>query len=90
VTSGLYAAPPGDEVNYQHDDREHQQDVNESTKRVGADQTEQPEHEQNNEYCPQHSFPPGSGFLCFVSQGAGALVFEKKYFRKFFRSFPLA
>jgi hypothetical protein len=37
ATNGLYAASPGDEVNHQDDDREHQQDVDESTKGIRAD-----------------------------------------------------
>jgi hypothetical protein len=54
----LYAAPAGDEVNDQHDNGKHQQDVNEPTQCVRADQAKQPKHQQDYKYCPQHNFPP--------------------------------
>src|SRR6266513_6095669 len=54
----LNTASAGYEVDNQHHDGQDQQDVNKSTQRVGANQSEQPEHQQNNEYCPQHSLPP--------------------------------
>src|SRR5581483_4477669 len=46
-----------DEIDDEHDDRDHQQDVNESSERVRADESEQPEHEENDEDSPEHSGP---------------------------------
>src|ERR1051325_5486716 len=76
----------GDEINNQHHDGEHEQDVNESTERVRTHQAEQPKHQQNNEYCPQHKFlrlrfnllrirrPPrvclGENYFCSVCEAA--------------------
>jgi hypothetical protein len=61
--------------------------MNESAERVGAHQAEQPKHEQNNKYGPQHNFPPVSGFTAaFVSHVASALIFRKKYYAG---NFPL-
>jgi len=54
----LYPASAGHEIDNQHHDREHEQDVNESTHRVRANEAQKPQHQQNNEYCPQHNFPP--------------------------------
>jgi hypothetical protein len=33
--------------------------MNESAQCVGADQSKQPEHKQNNKYCPEHKVPFG-------------------------------
>src|SRR5207249_1235269 len=38
----------------QHHDRNYEQDVNEAAQRIGADQSKQPEHQQDHEYCPEH------------------------------------
>jgi hypothetical protein len=55
----LDPAPAGDEVNDQHDDGQDEQDVDEATQGVRADQAKEPQHQQNNEYCPQHNFSSG-------------------------------
>ena len=47
---------------HQVDDQDHyrndEQDVNESAHRVGAHQTQQPQHQKDDEDCPEHN-----GFL---------------------------
>jgi len=58
MTRWLYPAPTGDEINNQHDDGDYEQDMNESSECISADQTEQPKNQKNNEYCPQHNFSP--------------------------------
>ena len=52
-------SPALDQIDNQHHDRNDEQDVNESTHRVGADQSKEPEHQQDHEYCPQHNVPFG-------------------------------
>jgi hypothetical protein len=45
---GLKSGPAsGDQLDYQHDQCDHQQNVNESTQRVGTDYSEQPQNEQD-------------------------------------------
>jgi len=68
-----------DEVDDQHNDRKHEQDVNKPTQCVGANQPEYPKHQQNNEYCPQHNFPPVKILMFFVSRERGACVFWKHF-----------
>jgi hypothetical protein len=48
----------------QHNQRNYEQDMDESAQGVGADQSEQPEHEQDHKYCPKHKIPFGS--LCLL------------------------
>src|ERR1041385_7234796 len=50
----LEAAPATDEIDDQDDDRENEQDINKISKRVSAHDSEQPKHQQNHEYGPQH------------------------------------
>src|SRR6266852_2356990 len=50
----LERTPARDELNDQHDQSNHEQEVNESTQRVGADQTQEPEDEEDNEDSPKH------------------------------------
>jgi len=59
----LDPAPAGDQVDDQHDDGQYKQDVNESTERIRADQAKKPGDQQDNEYCPQHNFPPVRFYL---------------------------
>jgi len=66
-----------DQIDNQHHDRNDEQDVNESTQRVGADQSKQPEHQQDHEYCPQHNIPFGSVTCSFVRCGSAALMESK-------------
>jgi hypothetical protein len=44
-----------DQVDDQYNDGDHQQNVNETAEGVGADQSEQPEYEQDNENSPKHN-----------------------------------
>jgi hypothetical protein len=50
----LNCTPSSDQVNQQNDEREHQQQVDESTHRVTGYQTQQPKNQKNYEDCPQH------------------------------------
>jgi hypothetical protein len=70
-------SPALDQIDNQHHDRNDEQDVNESTQRVGADQSKQPEHQQDHEYCPQHNIPFGSVTCSFVRCGSAALMESK-------------
>ena len=63
-----------DQIDNQHHNRYHEQDVNEPTHRVRADQSKQPEHQQDHEYCPQHNIPFGSVICCFVRCRSAALM----------------
>jgi hypothetical protein len=47
-----------DHLQDDHDERDHEQDVNESAERVRADHAQQPEHEKDNEESPQHDGSP--------------------------------
>jgi hypothetical protein len=67
-------SPALDQIDNQHHDRNDEQDVNESTQRVGADQSKQPEHQQDHEYCPQHNIPFGWVTCSFVGWGSVALI----------------
>jgi hypothetical protein len=63
------------QINDEHDHRDYEQDVNEAAHRVGADQSEQPKHEQNDKYSPEH----GDSFLLrllpyFAAHRAIALI----------------
>jgi hypothetical protein len=48
-----------DQIDNQHYDGKDEQDMNEAAKRVGADQSKQPQHQQDHEYCPEHKVPFG-------------------------------
>src|SRR5450759_2436234 len=41
------------------DDRDHEEDVNESSHRVGRHHSQKPEHKQDHEDGPKHVLPPG-------------------------------
>jgi hypothetical protein len=47
------------QIDNQNYNRNNEQEVNESAQCVGADQAKQPEHKQDNEYCPEHKVPFG-------------------------------
>jgi hypothetical protein len=49
-------APALDQIDDQDDDSDDEQDVDESTHRVGANESEQPQHEKDNEDSPEHIF----------------------------------
>src|SRR5438874_835095 len=46
--------PPLDDPDQHHDDREHQQDVDEPSYRVRADEPQSPEHDEDDRDGPQH------------------------------------
>ena len=50
----LQGATAADQLQNENDQRDEQQDVNVGAKNVEAHESEQPENEQNNEYCPKH------------------------------------
>jgi hypothetical protein len=54
----LECAASAEKVDDQDYNRDHEQNVNESAHGVRSDQTKQPEHQQDDKYCPKHN-----GFL---------------------------
>jgi hypothetical protein len=57
-------------VDDQNHDRQHKQDVNESSQCVRTNQSEQPQHQKNHENCPKHKIPPLTVFdLSFFGLG---------------------
>jgi hypothetical protein len=52
---GLESTPSAQKINDQNHYCEHEQKMNESAHRVGTDQTNQPEHQQYDKYCPKHN-----------------------------------
>ena len=65
---------PADQVNDQNHDSDHQQDMDESAQRVGADQTKKPEHQQNDKDCPEHNDFLGLSLLKFALHRSSALI----------------
>jgi hypothetical protein len=59
MVASLQWSPALDQIDDQHDNRNHEEDVNKSSERVGADQPKQPKHKQDNKYCPEHEVPFG-------------------------------
>src|SRR5690349_17932813 len=76
--SSLNPASARHEVDHQNNDREYKQDMNESAERVGAHQAEQPEHEQNNKYGPQHNISSDSGLLLLSSRTSQPRLYLEK------------
>jgi hypothetical protein len=52
--NALQSAPTLDQINDQNDDGDHEQDMNEPAHGIRADESEQPENEQNNKDGPEH------------------------------------
>lgn len=52
---GLERSTSADQVDDENDYGDDEQDVNEAAHRVRADNAQQPEHQQDNEDCPEHS-----------------------------------
>jgi hypothetical protein len=50
----LQRTPACDQLDNQHYQGNDKQEVNEASQSVGADQTKQPEHQQNDENSPEH------------------------------------
>jgi hypothetical protein len=59
IATNLQRTPALDQVDDQNHNRNNEQEMNESAQCVGADQSKQPEHQQDNKYCPEHEFPFG-------------------------------
>jgi hypothetical protein len=59
IVARLQRAPALDQIDDQNHNRNNEQDMNESAQCVGADQSKQPEHKQDNKYCPEHKVPFG-------------------------------
>ena len=52
------------EVDDQDDDGDDQKDMNKSSQGIGTDESQQPEHQQNDKYSPKHSdIPFGLSFF---------------------------
>jgi len=65
---------PADQVNDQNHDSDHQQDMDESAQRVGADQTKKPEHQQDDKDSPEHNDFLGLSLLKFALHRLSALM----------------
>ncbi len=52
-----HSSPPPDDSQHDDDDREHDQDVDEPAQRVRADETEQPQDDENDSDSFQHEPP---------------------------------
>src|SRR6266851_2249402 len=64
-----------DQIDNQHYNRNDEQDMNESAQSVGADQSKQPQHQQDYKYCPEHTVPlrlSGQKFLPTTEKSSGA------------------
>jgi len=48
----------GEKLENQSDDSQYEQDMNESTQRIAAYHSDQPENQQDHEDGPQHQAPP--------------------------------
>jgi hypothetical protein len=59
IGASLQGTPALNQIDNQYHNGEHEQDVNESAQRVGADQSKQPEHKQDHKYSPEHKVPFG-------------------------------
>jgi hypothetical protein len=51
----LECAASAEEIDDQDYNREYEQKMNESAQGVRTDQTNQPEHQQYDKYCPKHN-----------------------------------
>jgi hypothetical protein len=78
IGASLQRAAALDQIDNQHYNRNHEQDMNEPTQGVRANQSKKPEHKQNHKYCPEHKVPFGSVLSSFVPERAVALVGMKK------------
>jgi hypothetical protein len=73
-----------DQIDDQHHHGNDQKDMNESSKRVRANQPKKPKHEQNNEYSPEHrEFLSVKVLFYFAPYGASALISPKYSWRDF-------
>jgi hypothetical protein len=69
-----------DQIDNQNHNRNNEQDMNESTQGVGADQSKQPEHKQDHKYCPEHmnSFRLSFTFIFLRAGECGCAYRAKK------------
>ncbi len=54
IKTSLQWPPARDQLNDQHHNRDDEQDVNESAQGIGADESKEPEHQQDYKYGPEH------------------------------------
>jgi hypothetical protein len=62
--------------NVDHEDRERddQENMNEATGRIGRDDAQQPQNQQNYKYCPEHFYPFRRPCRCFLPGNLQAFV----------------
>jgi hypothetical protein len=77
----LNSSSPLNQVNDQHDDRNDEQEMDQTTANV-TKQTKEPEHEQDNDYSPKHGWCL-SVELDFIPCFIRGRLFAKFFFRKF-------
>src|SRR5436305_3602274 len=54
IVASLQRSAALDQLDDQHHNSNHEEEVNEAAERVGADQSKKPEHKQDHKYCPEH------------------------------------
>src|SRR5260370_12870146 len=74
IGTRLQGTPALNQIDNQHHNGEHEQDLNKSAQRVGPDQSKHPKHEQDHKYSPEHSFLSVESYLCFASRPSIALI----------------
>jgi hypothetical protein len=71
--AGSERSSPLDNSDQHYDNCDDQQDMNESTDRMPADQPQKPPNHENHKDCPQHGIPP---FYCPVFLRGKGLLFQ--------------
>ena len=54
IVASLQWSAALDQLDDQHHNSNHEEEMNEAAERVGADQSKKPEHKQDHKYCPEH------------------------------------
>jgi hypothetical protein len=55
----LHRTSTGDELDEQHNQCDHEQDMDESSQGVRRNDAQQPQNQEDDEYCPKHLFTSG-------------------------------
>jgi hypothetical protein len=86
IAASLQRSATLDQIDDQNDNRNNEQEMNESAQCVGADQSKQPEHKQDNKYCPEHRFLSVKSYL--ASREVVALRLSKsKILQRFYPTY---
>jgi hypothetical protein len=85
INTILQWSPALDQLNDQHRNRNHEQDVNKIAEHMKPDKSEKPEDEQNNEDCPEHKISFRLSHTSFARDSSVALIGS----RNFLQGFPI-